>query len=128
MGLEQGVLVIVISLVHRKYVEFIESRNWVQNNLTFDKNAYVSLFETTIRMLGGLLSAYHLTGDRMFIEKADDLGARLIGAFDSPSPIPYSDVHLRMAKGKQPTWGGDSSLSEVMSCNNIEILTNIFSR
>jgi mannosyl-oligosaccharide alpha-1,2-mannosidase len=54
----------------------------------------VNLFETTIRVLGGLLSAYHLSADKMFLEKAKDLGDRLMGAFTSPSGIPYSDVNL----------------------------------
>ncbi len=51
-------------------VEFAEARNWVEKELTFDKNVDVNLFETTIRILGGLLSTYHLTGDQLFLEKA----------------------------------------------------------
>ena len=38
----------------------------MENDLTFDKNQDVNLFEITIRVLGGLLSAYHLTGDELF--------------------------------------------------------------
>lgn len=38
--------------------------------LTFDKNVDVNLFESTIRILGGLLSTYHLTGDIVFLDKA----------------------------------------------------------
>ena len=30
----------------------------------------VNLFETTIRVLGGLLSAYHLSNDTLFLDKA----------------------------------------------------------
>uniref|UniRef100_A0A7E4VH17 alpha-1,2-Mannosidase n=1 Tax=Panagrellus redivivus TaxID=6233 RepID=A0A7E4VH17_PANRE len=95
--------------------EFAESREWVATELSFDKDKFVSLFETTIRVLGGLLSAYHLSGDALFLQKAEDIGSRLAGALDSPSPIPYSDVNLRTRKGKQPGWGGESSLSEVTS-------------
>jgi uncharacterized protein YyaL (SSP411 family) len=97
------------------FSEFAESKEWVEKELSFDKNVFVSLFETTIRMLGGLLSAYHLSGERVFLDKASDLGSRLIGAFDSPSPVPYSDVNLQSKQGKQPSWGGDSSLSEISS-------------
>lgn len=50
--------------------EFTEARNWVEKELSFNKNVDVNLFETTIRVLGGLLSAYHLTGDQLFLEKA----------------------------------------------------------
>lgn len=51
--------------------EFQDARNWVEQHLNFDHNTKsVSLFETNIRVLGGLLSAYHLSGDRMFLDKA----------------------------------------------------------
>ena len=33
-------------------------------------NVDVNLFETTIRVLGGLLSAYHLSNDEVFLDKA----------------------------------------------------------
>ena len=45
----------------------------------------VNLFETTIRVLGGLLSAFHLSAERIFLDKAKDLGQRLMGAFTSAS-------------------------------------------
>lgn len=54
----------------------------------------MSFFETTIRVLGGLLSAYHLSGDQMFVRRAEDLGSRLIAAYATSSPIPHSDISL----------------------------------
>lgn len=50
--------------------EFQQARDWVANSLTFEKNIDVNLFETTIRVLGGLLSAYHLSQDDLFLKKA----------------------------------------------------------
>lgn len=50
--------------------EFQQARDWVANSLTFEKNVDVNLFETTIRVLGGLLSAYHLSKDDLFLKKA----------------------------------------------------------
>lgn len=50
--------------------EFEEARQWVASHLSFEKNVDVNLFESTIRILGGLLSTYHLTGDTLFLEKA----------------------------------------------------------
>ena len=47
------------------------------------------------RVLGGLLSAFHLSGEKLFLERAKDLGNRLMGAFNSRSGIPYSDVNLK---------------------------------
>ena len=65
--------------------EFQEARGWVENSLNFDIDKDVNLFETTIRVLGGLLSTYHLSNDDLFLEKAKDLGSRLMGSFTSPS-------------------------------------------
>lgn len=93
--------------------EFQQAREWVANSLTFEKNVDVNLFETTIRVLGGLLSAYHLSGDDLFLRKAIDLGDRLLPAFHSRSNIPYSDVNLLTRTAHPPRWGPDSSVSEV---------------
>jgi hypothetical protein len=51
-------------------LEFAEAREWVDNSLHFDVNRDVNLFEVTIRVLGSLLSSYHLSGDKMFLDKA----------------------------------------------------------
>lgn len=40
-------------------------------------------FETIIRYLGGYLSAYALSGDKVLLSLADDLGQRLLPAFDT---------------------------------------------
>ncbi|KHJ86567.1 glycosyl hydrolase family 47 [Oesophagostomum dentatum] len=94
--------------------EASQATEWIRDSLSFEKDNYVNLFETTIRTLGGLLSAYHLTGDKMFVAKADDLGDRLLAAFtNSKSPVPLSDVNLKMKKAKPPQWSNDASLSEV---------------
>lgn len=36
----------------------------------FTMNRDVNLFEVTIRVLGGLLATYHLSGDILFLNKA----------------------------------------------------------
>jgi len=51
-------------------LEFAEARDWVDTSLHFDVNRDVNLFEVTIRVLGSLLSSYHLSGDKMFLDKA----------------------------------------------------------
>ena len=50
--------------------EFTEAKNWVKNSLQFHSNKYVNVFEVTIRVLGSLLSTYHLSGDKEFLDKA----------------------------------------------------------
>lgn len=49
-----------------------------------DRLQNVNVFETTIRVLGGLLAAYHLSAEEALLAKATDLGLRLAKAFDSP--------------------------------------------
>lgn len=94
-------------------VEFSEAREWVNKHLHFDVNRDVNLFEVTIRVLGGLLSAYHITRDDMFLKKAVDLADHLMPCFETPSGIPYSDVNLFTRKSHAPKWSPDSSTSEV---------------
>lgn len=50
----------------------------------------ISVFETTIRYLGGLLSAYDLSGYRILLEKAVELGEMLYVAFDTPNRMPMT--------------------------------------
>ena len=50
--------------------EFAEGRAWVATDMNLDQNVEVNLFETTIRVLGGLLSAYHLSSDQVFLDRA----------------------------------------------------------
>ncbi|KAK5900554.1 hypothetical protein CgunFtcFv8_025505 [Champsocephalus gunnari] len=95
--------------------EFAEARDWVEKELSFDKNVDVNLFETTIRVLGGLLSTYNLTGDQLFLDKAKDIGARLMPAFKTPSKIPFSDVNIGKGTAHPPRWTSDSTLAEVTS-------------
>ena len=58
--------------------EFKDGTEWVKANLRWNLNRQVSVFETNIRALGGLLAAYDLSGDAVFLEKAKDLGERLL--------------------------------------------------
>ncbi|CAL5413428.1 unnamed protein product [Camellia sinensis] len=84
---------------------FTESVEWIGKNLQFDINKTVSVFETTIRILGGLLSAHliasdHATGmkfpsyDDELLRLAEDLAHRLLPAFDTPTGIPFGSVNL----------------------------------
>ncbi|EDO18803.1 hypothetical protein Kpol_1028p79 [Vanderwaltozyma polyspora DSM 70294] len=74
---------------------------WIEHTLNYDMDSEISVFETTIRMLGGLLSSYYLATElnvgspKMYLDKAVDLGDRLSMAFVcTDSGIPYSSVNL----------------------------------
>ncbi|CAL1694822.1 unnamed protein product [Somion occarium] len=76
------------------------AREWIATELSFDREGKFNTFETTIRVLGGLLSAYHLSGnDPLYLEKAKDLADRILPVFDTPSGLPLSMVNLAQRKG-----------------------------
>ena len=75
-----------------------ETREYIAKNLNFDKDISVQNFEITIRVLGGLLSAYQITNDKRLLALADDLGKRLLPVFDSPTGLPYKFVNLKTGK------------------------------
>lgn len=106
------------------------ARHWIHNSLRYDQDHDVNTFETTIRMLGGLLSAHYLStnypnlapitdddpgapGEDLYIEKAADLADRLLGAFESPSGVPYASINLNTSQGiPSHADGGASSTAE----------------
>jgi glycosyl hydrolase family 47 len=75
-----------------------EDRELIAATLSFDQDIYVKNFEVTIRLLGGLLSGYELSGDKRLLVLAEDLGTRLLPAFDSKTGMPYMYVNLRTGK------------------------------
>lgn len=87
---------------HERFAAAVE---WVRKNVRFDIDKTVSVFETTIRILGGLLSAHliasdYATGmripsyDNELLHLSEDLAKRLLPAFDTPTGIPYGSVNL----------------------------------
>ncbi|KAJ7069712.1 glycoside hydrolase [Mycena amicta] len=95
--------------------EYSRAREWVASEMTFDRDASFNTFETTIRVLGGLLSAYHLSGnDRMYLEKAIDLADRMIPVFNTPAGLPLTNVNLARREGlNDPGWPDFVSSAEV---------------
>jgi ER degradation enhancer, mannosidase alpha-like 2 len=85
------------------------TKAYLLERLTFDQDISVKNFEITIRILGGLLSAYQMTGDARLLAKAEDLGTRLLPVFDSPTGMPYMFVNLRTGK----TSGAESNPAEI---------------
>jgi len=71
------------------------ARAAIDRSLSFDHDVSVKNFEVTIRLLGGLLAAHEMTGDRRLLALAEDLGDRLLPAFESPTGMPFMYVNLR---------------------------------
>ena len=72
--------------------EFDEAREWVEREMVVGVDNDVNLFETTIRVLGGLLSTYHLTHDQLFYDRAVSMGV-------------WSTKHGSMGVWNMRVWG-----------------------
>jgi hypothetical protein len=59
------------------------------------KGHFAPFFETVIRYLGGLLSAFALSGEPILLSRADDLGRMLLPAFNTSSGIPMPSVNTQ---------------------------------
>jgi len=75
--------------------EAAKAKALILDSLSFDRDFPVQAFEITIRMLGGLISAYQMDGDPRFLALARDLGDRLLPVFRSRTGMPYRYVNLR---------------------------------
>lgn len=89
------------------FAEFEHAVKLVIRDVQFDSDIIVSVFETNIRMMGGLLSA-HILAEYIqkkaqvmpwykgeLLEMARDLGYRLLPAFNTSTGIPHARVNLR---------------------------------
>lgn len=109
--------------------EFARAVRWLGRHVSFDLDLRVNVFECNIRVLGGLLSAHLLAADPalglmvdtelaspdgadvivergydgVLLRLAEDLGRRLLPAFDNPTAqrpgrgqgLPFAWVHLQ---------------------------------
>ena len=79
-----------------------KARSLIVERLSFDRDTSVQVFEVTIRLLGGLVSGYQMTGDVRLLRLAEDLGTRLLPAFGSSTGMPYRFVNLRTGRVSDP--------------------------
>ncbi|XP_055912778.1 ER degradation-enhancing alpha-mannosidase-like protein 3 [Eupeodes corollae] len=89
------------------FTEFRRVARLIIERMNFDTDINVSVFETNIRIVGGLLSAHlmsHKAGLELepgwpcngpLLRLAEDVAKRLLPAFDSKTGMPYGTVNLR---------------------------------
>ncbi|KAM9820532.1 ER degradation-enhancing alpha-mannosidase-like protein 3 [Neosynchiropus ocellatus] len=94
-------------VVLNKLDEFEDAVRKAVKDVRLDNDVVVSVFETNIRVLGGLLGAHVMAdmlrqrGERMqwykdeLLNMAIELGHRLLPAFNTTSGLPYPKVNLR---------------------------------
>ncbi|KAJ8753626.1 hypothetical protein K2173_022867 [Erythroxylum novogranatense] len=96
------------------YTEFERAILWLSDNLKFDVDARVNLFECNIRVLGGLVSAHILATNsknrlpqrsykNQLLVLAEDLGRRFLPAFHTPTGLPYAWINLKYGVMKNET-------------------------
>ncbi|MDX2644457.1 glycoside hydrolase family 47 protein [Streptomyces sp. PA03-1a] len=87
--------------------------HWVRDELVLDQDVSVQVFESIIRLVGGLLSGYLATREPVLLDLARDLADRLMPAFvKSPTGAPYRYVNLSTgAVGGQVNY-----VAEIGSC------------
>lgn len=102
---------------------FQDGVDWVKQHFDADVDGEASVFETSIRLVGGLLSAHYACGDPVLLAKARDLADRLLPAFDTPTGMPYRFVNLATGATREsvtspadiatflPEWGTLSRLT-----------------
>lgn len=78
------------------------------------------------RVVGGLLSAYDLSGDKVFLEKAKDIADRLLPAWDTKTGIPYNIINLAHGNAHNPGWTGVSSGLNFAICSCKSRVLSIF--
>ena len=93
--------------------EFSRAVGLLRDRVTFNIDANVSVFETNIRVMGGLLSAHLLASDATLqlmpsydgclLDMAVDLGERLLPAFNTATGLPYGTVNLNKGVHRSET-------------------------
>ncbi|XP_018408472.1 PREDICTED: ER degradation-enhancing alpha-mannosidase-like protein 3 isoform X3 [Nanorana parkeri] len=94
-------------VVLNKTQEFEDAVRKVINDVNLDNDIVVSVFETNIRVLGGLLGGHSVAvmlkekGEQMtwyndeLLHMAKELGYKLLPAFNTTSGLPYPRVNLK---------------------------------
>lgn len=68
--------------------EYARAVEWIKTGLRLDSKNEESVFEYSVHLLGGLISAYEMTNEVVLLEKASEVGELLMQAFDKTSVFP----------------------------------------
>lgn len=96
--------------------EFDEALEWVKTNFTMTNNPTIQrpFFETIIRYMGGFLGAYDLTGEKVLLDKAEELGKYTLNAFQG-SDFPNSQFTI------DPSFSGRDESSVLAEIGTLQL-------
>ena len=94
-------------------------------DFTQSKEETVSLFEYTIRYLGGLLGAYEISERKysMLLDKAVEIGDMLYAAFDTPNRMPQTRFEWKAALEGKELQAGESTMVAELGSLSLEFTT-----
>ncbi len=87
---------------------------FIAESASFDHDGFVSTGETITKVLGGLLSIYDSTENPAILEKARDLGDRLLPAFATASGLPAKEINLATGEIRGSTESGTRNSSSLI--------------
>ena len=132
-GARNGLGLTVLDAVTTMHVmglseELSEATHFIHNDLRFDKEVEASVFESSIRILGSLLSLYELTGeqDKKLLALAVDIGDRLLTAFNTSTGLPHSTVSLNTRRHYSQPWSNGNAVLSEFGTVQIELRTLSF--
>lgn len=85
-----------------QFDEAVAAANSLEFGPTAAREGEINVLETTIRYLGGFLSAYDLSHDPRLLHKAVEVGEMLYAAFDTPNRMPITRWEPRKAAAGAP--------------------------
>ena len=75
-----------------------EAKDLILSKLVINTDNEVQIFEISIRILAGLITAYELNGETRMLSMATELADRMLPAFNTPTGMPYRFINLKTGK------------------------------
>lgn len=114
--------------------EYEKTRKHLQTHLKFSRlSKPTSVFETSIRILGGLNSAYALSGDILWKQKAQVLASRILPLFnETPSKCPEPNAELHSffgeSKSRSKRWRNEHRYTTPAEAGTLQLEMRTVSR
>ncbi|KAI3429765.1 hypothetical protein D9Q98_010078 [Chlorella vulgaris] len=100
--------------------EYTKAAAWVRAEMPLDTSFDASVFETIIRVVGGMLAAHDMTGDQWMVDRAQQVADRILPAYNTPTGIPLNIINLATQVAKNPTWNQRASTLSEFGTHQLE--------
>lgn len=106
------------------HTEVDEALEYIKK-MNFKKQTTISTFETTIRVIGSLLSIYELRGEKedWILRKAQSVADLLMFAFNTTTGLPHNTVDLFSRRHFAPDWSAGASVLSEFGTVQLELRT-----